>query len=105
MATVQHLTELLNEWDCSQSDIDMMLEFIKENGPNIYSISTEYNDYSISLLAEHEPDTLEAIRADALSEENMEYYEYDIYEDFENSEEEMKRGFLYGEGYFFVRID
>jgi len=102
MATVQQLVELLKEWDAHQDTIDQMVSFIDENGPNIYAISTEYNLYEIDVALE---ESLEAIRADALSEENMEYYEYDIFEDFENSEEEMKRGFLYGEGYFFVRID
>ena len=102
MATVQQLVELLKEWDAGQDVIDDMVSFINDNGPNVYAISTEYNLYEIDIALE---ESLEAIRADALSEENMEYYEYDIFEDFENSEEEMKRGFLYGEGYFFVRID
>lgn len=102
MATVQQLVELLKEWDAGHDVIDSMVSFINKNGPNIYAISTEYNLYEIDVALE---ESLEAIRADALSEENMEYYEYDIFEDFENSEEEMKRGFLYGEGYFFVRID
>lgn len=102
MASLNTLVDMLNKaYEMEQNDIDNIVNYIRAKGNGIYSIAHEYNDIEISRA--NDIASLEAEREDARSEESMQYYGYDIYEEF-NSDKDLRDGFLFGETYFFVDI-
>jgi hypothetical protein len=102
MANLKTLTEVLEvAYDMDPKDIDNIANFIRAKGNSIYAIDHEYNNVEIALASDIS--SLEEEREYARSGEKFDYYEYDIYEEF-NSPKDLRDGFLFGETYFFVDI-
>ena len=101
MTTLANLEKMLLDYDCDTKDIITIVDFIKENGTGVYSISHEYNIYDImkekfSSLQEFR-DAINALENEGWDEDDH----TDIFEDFNDK---PVKDYLFAETFFSVNI-
>lgn len=101
MATLNDLYDVfVVGFENEELDFQPLKDYITQNGPGIYSISTEYGENSIfkesfATLEEFREDFAEGFDEDFTVEEYL--------EDF-NEPSDIERGFIFGETFFTVLI-
>ena len=101
MATLNDLYNIfVIEFENDEAEFLPLKEYILQNGPGVYSISTEYGENSIfkesfATLEEFREDFAEGFDEDFTLEEYL--------EDF-NEPGDLERGFIFGETFFTILI-